>query len=151
MPRLGCGLLGKGEGALLHPRACCVPRGVARSALHCRNGLLRRAMHPLLPPASACPFGKQPGGQAAGSPWGVDKSWHAGRVAPRWQARAWPRRGAARAAPCAALCCAVLCSARRLPPASAACSQVWVNTGDIVLVGLRDYQDEKADVILKWG
>lgn len=27
--------------------------------------------------------------------------------------------------------------------------QVWVNTGDIVLVGLRDYQDEKADVILK--
>ncbi len=29
------------------------------------------------------------------------------------------------------------------------CLQVWVNTGDIVLVGLRDYQDEKADVILK--
>ena len=27
--------------------------------------------------------------------------------------------------------------------------KVWVNTGDIVLVGLRDYQDEKADVILK--
>lgn len=27
--------------------------------------------------------------------------------------------------------------------------QVWVNTGDIVLVGLREYQDEKADVILK--
>lgn len=27
--------------------------------------------------------------------------------------------------------------------------QVWVSTGDIVLVGLRDYQDEKADVILK--
>mmetsp|Transcript_38616 Transcript_38616/g.109201 ORF Transcript_38616/g.109201 Transcript_38616/m.109201 type:complete len:141 (-) Transcript_38616:279-701(-) len=28
--------------------------------------------------------------------------------------------------------------------------KVWVNTGDIVLVGLRDYQDEKADVILKF-
>ncbi|KAI7844099.1 hypothetical protein COHA_002240 [Chlorella ohadii] len=28
--------------------------------------------------------------------------------------------------------------------------KVWVNTGDIVLVGLRDYQDEKADVILKY-
>lgn len=27
--------------------------------------------------------------------------------------------------------------------------KVWVNAGDIVLVGLRDYQDEKADVILK--
>ena len=25
-----------------------------------------------------------------------------------------------------------------------------VNTGDIVLLGLRDYQDEKADVILKY-
>jgi len=28
--------------------------------------------------------------------------------------------------------------------------KVWVNTGDIVLLGLRDYQDEKADVILKY-
>mmetsp|Transcript_13993 Transcript_13993/g.35925 ORF Transcript_13993/g.35925 Transcript_13993/m.35925 type:complete len:141 (+) Transcript_13993:139-561(+) len=28
--------------------------------------------------------------------------------------------------------------------------KVWVNTGDIILVGLRDYQDEKADVILKF-
>lgn len=28
--------------------------------------------------------------------------------------------------------------------------KVWVNTGDIILVGLRDFQDEKADVILKY-
>lgn len=28
--------------------------------------------------------------------------------------------------------------------------KVWVGQGDIVLVGLRDYQDEKADVILKY-
>lgn len=28
--------------------------------------------------------------------------------------------------------------------------KVWVNAGDIVLVGLRDYQDEKADVIFKY-
>jgi translation initiation factor 1A len=28
--------------------------------------------------------------------------------------------------------------------------KVWVNQGDIVLVGLRDYQDAKADVILKY-
>merc|ERR1711865_21653 len=28
--------------------------------------------------------------------------------------------------------------------------KVWVNTGDIVLVGLRDYQDDKADVIQKY-
>jgi len=28
--------------------------------------------------------------------------------------------------------------------------KVWVNTGDIVLVGLREYQDSKADVILKY-
>ncbi len=26
--------------------------------------------------------------------------------------------------------------------------RTWVNQGDIVLVGLRDYQDVKADVIL---
>eukprot|EP00128_Syssomonas_multiformis_P013110 Colp12_sorted_trinity150504_noHs@34445 len=29
--------------------------------------------------------------------------------------------------------------------------KVWINQGDIVLVGLRDYQDEKADVILKYN
>lgn len=28
--------------------------------------------------------------------------------------------------------------------------QVWINTGDIILLGLRDYQDSKADVILKY-
>merc|ERR1712137_945741 len=28
--------------------------------------------------------------------------------------------------------------------------KVWINTGDIVLVGLREYQDSKADVILKY-
>merc|ERR1712205_273090 len=28
--------------------------------------------------------------------------------------------------------------------------KVWVNTSDIVLLGLRDFQDEKADVILKY-
>lgn len=28
--------------------------------------------------------------------------------------------------------------------------KVWINTGDIVLVGLRDYQDSKADVFLKY-
>ena len=28
--------------------------------------------------------------------------------------------------------------------------KVWVNMGDIVLLGLREYQDEKADVILKY-
>jgi len=28
--------------------------------------------------------------------------------------------------------------------------KVWVNTGDIILVGLREYQDEKADVIQKY-
>merc|ERR1712026_124273 len=27
--------------------------------------------------------------------------------------------------------------------------KVWINQSDIVLVGLRDYQDAKADVILK--
>ena len=29
-------------------------------------------------------------------------------------------------------------------------TQVWVNVGDIVLLGLRDFQDTKADVILKY-
>jgi len=28
--------------------------------------------------------------------------------------------------------------------------KVWINTGDIILLGLRDYQEEKADVILKY-
>lgn len=28
--------------------------------------------------------------------------------------------------------------------------KVWINTGDIILVGLRDYQESKADVILKY-
>merc|ERR1711939_1108913 len=28
--------------------------------------------------------------------------------------------------------------------------KVWVNVGDIILLGLRDYQDEKADVIVKY-
>lgn len=29
--------------------------------------------------------------------------------------------------------------------------KVWVNQGDIVLIGLRDFQDEKADVIMKYN
>lgn len=28
--------------------------------------------------------------------------------------------------------------------------KIWVGKGDVVLLGLRDYQDEKADVILKY-
>ena len=28
--------------------------------------------------------------------------------------------------------------------------KVWINTSDIILIGLRDYQDNKADVILKY-
>jgi translation initiation factor 1A len=28
--------------------------------------------------------------------------------------------------------------------------RVWISQGDIVLLGLRDYQDEKADVLLKY-
>ncbi|XP_021345082.1 eukaryotic translation initiation factor 1A, Y-chromosomal-like, partial [Mizuhopecten yessoensis] len=28
--------------------------------------------------------------------------------------------------------------------------KVWINAGDIILLGLRDYQDQKADVILKY-
>merc|ERR1719220_3290932 len=27
----------------------------------------------------------------------------------------------------------------------------WINTQDIILVGLRDYQDAKADVIMKYN
>lgn len=30
-------------------------------------------------------------------------------------------------------------------------NKVWINQGDIILVGLRDYQDAKADVILKYN
>jgi len=29
--------------------------------------------------------------------------------------------------------------------------KVWINTGDIILVGLRDFQDNKADVIMKYN
>ncbi|MCL7039391.1 hypothetical protein MKW94_021278 [Papaver nudicaule] len=29
--------------------------------------------------------------------------------------------------------------------------KVWIAAGDIILVGLRDYQDDKADVILKYN
>mmetsp|Transcript_18808 Transcript_18808/g.32523 ORF Transcript_18808/g.32523 Transcript_18808/m.32523 type:complete len:148 (+) Transcript_18808:72-515(+) len=29
--------------------------------------------------------------------------------------------------------------------------KVWINKGDIVLVGLRDYQDDKCDIILKYN
>lgn len=28
--------------------------------------------------------------------------------------------------------------------------KVWIASGDIILIGLRDYQDDKADVILKY-
>lgn len=28
--------------------------------------------------------------------------------------------------------------------------KVWISAGDVVLMGLRDYQDSKADVILKY-
>ena len=29
--------------------------------------------------------------------------------------------------------------------------RVWINAGDIILLGLREYQDEKADVIFKYS
>lgn len=29
-------------------------------------------------------------------------------------------------------------------------NRVWINVGDIVLISLRDFQDEKADIILKY-
>lgn len=29
--------------------------------------------------------------------------------------------------------------------------KVWINAGDVILVGLRDYEDDKADVILKYN
>ncbi len=28
--------------------------------------------------------------------------------------------------------------------------KVWINTGDVVLIGIRDFQDSKADVIMKY-
>ncbi len=28
--------------------------------------------------------------------------------------------------------------------------KVWINTTDVILIGLRDFQDDKADVILKY-
>jgi len=29
--------------------------------------------------------------------------------------------------------------------------KVWINQGDIILISLRDYQDEKGDVIMKYS
>ena len=29
--------------------------------------------------------------------------------------------------------------------------KVWINNGDIILLSLRDYQDEKGDVLLKYS
>lgn len=29
--------------------------------------------------------------------------------------------------------------------------KIWINQGDLVLVGLRDFQDEKCDVIVKYN
>jgi translation initiation factor 1A len=29
--------------------------------------------------------------------------------------------------------------------------KIWINTGDIVLIGLRDFQDKKGDIILKYN
>jgi initiation factor 1A len=29
-------------------------------------------------------------------------------------------------------------------------TQVWINQGDIILISLRDFQDDKADVIVKY-
>ncbi|KAI3888863.1 hypothetical protein MKX03_036047 [Papaver bracteatum] len=29
--------------------------------------------------------------------------------------------------------------------------KVWISGGDIILIGLRDYQDDKADIILKYN
>jgi len=29
-------------------------------------------------------------------------------------------------------------------------NRVWINSGDIVLIGLRDFGDDKADIILKY-
>ena len=41
-------------------------------------------------------------------------------------------------------------SKSRLPILNTVVCQVWIGTGDIVLVGLRDYEKDKADVILKY-
>lgn len=37
-----------------------------------------------------------------------------------------------------------------LLPCSLADAQVWINQGDIILLSLRDFQDDKADVIQKY-
>lgn len=29
--------------------------------------------------------------------------------------------------------------------------KVWINQGDIILIGLRDFQDDKADIIMKYN
>jgi translation initiation factor 1A len=29
-------------------------------------------------------------------------------------------------------------------------NRVWINSGDIILLGLRDFQDDKCDVIMKY-
>ena len=34
--------------------------------------------------------------------------------------------------------------------ANASARQVWINQGDIILLSLRDFQDDKADVIVKY-
>ncbi|KAM4815717.1 eukaryotic translation initiation factor 1A, Y-chromosomal-like [Thomomys bottae] len=34
---------------------------------------------------------------------------------------------------------------------SSSCSWIWINASDIIPVGLQDYQDNKADVILKYN
>ena len=36
------------------------------------------------------------------------------------------------------------------PTLPTAHQQVWINQGDIVLLSLRDFQDDKADVIVKY-
>ncbi len=30
-------------------------------------------------------------------------------------------------------------------------NKVWINPGDVVLIGLRDFQDKKADIISKYN
>lgn len=37
-----------------------------------------------------------------------------------------------------------------LPHVLLTITQVWINQGDIVLLSLRDFQDDKADVIVKY-
>jgi translation initiation factor 1A len=37
------------------------------------------------------------------------------------------------------------------PPKGKLRKKVWINQGDIILLSLRDYQDEKGDVILKYS